>query len=317
MKVKLKTGERFECLENTVLEAALGAGLRLPFSCRRGECDSCECTLIEGSVSQNGVVICAGERIKTCEARPEGDCVIDAEHLPQLTNVKRIVTPAKVSQIEIVEDTAVLRLRTPPAIFVSFLEGQYLDLLFSGIRRSYSIASTSGSDLIELHIKRVAGGAMSGNVFDVFAENTLVRLELPIGSFFVRESDKPLIFLATGTGFSSVQSMVSRLLDQKTNREVHVYWGNRYQKDFYTDLPREWAGRHKNVIYCPVTSREKVGSSCRYVQEAALKDIGAFNNYDVYACGSLNMIESAKKLMIENGLQANNFYSDAFVATTN
>lgn len=313
----LKSGESFECSEGTILDAALTENLGLEYSCKRGNCESCECTLLSGEVVQEGILKQAGEVIRTCSASPISNCVISAENIPAIQGIERRVSPAKVFSVDYVGDVAIVKLRLPPATEFKFIEGQYLDLSFQGVKRSYSIASTSKDSMIELHIKRVEHGLMSEKVFNDFKANTLVRIDGPIGSFFVRESAKPVVFLATGTGFAPVQAMVARLIRAGIGRPVKIYWGNRYKTDFYTTWPEESLTAVSNVEFFNILSREQGVRKQRYVQDAAVADIEDFSNCEVYACGSSNMIKSAKALFIGKGLLPGNFYSDAFVATTN
>ena len=313
--VRLKGGEEFNCSGTAILNAALAANIPLPYSCNRGECDACQCKLIVGEVTELGVVRMPGELIRTCQALPNSDCELDAEYIPMLQGIDRLVAPAKVSSVNFVNEVAIIKFRTPPSVKFRFIEGQYLDLIYNGIKRSYSIASMSGDSFLELHVKKVIGGGMSEKIFDGFVENTLVRIDGPIGSFFVRDSNRPLIFLATGTGFSPVQAMVSKLLQSDQTRKIKIFWGNRSLSDFYTDLPSQWGESLEHLEYFPVISRGE--GPLKYVQYAALNEVSDFSNYDVYACGSSNMIGSARSLLIEHGLFAENFYSDAFVATTN
>lgn len=317
--VCLSNGVTFECENESILDAALVADVFLPFSCRRGDCDSCQCILLEGSVSQLGEVKNAGDTILTCQAEPLSDCAIDSEALPQLADLRRTTFPAKVTDIGVNGNTAVIKFRTPPAIKFKFLEGQYIDLIIGGVRRSYSIANTSEDGFIELHVKKVINGVMSAKVFDELVEGALVRIDGPIGSFFVRDYVKPLIFLATGTGFAPVKAMVNNLIEKGFERDIRVYWGNRQLSDFYTDIPLRWQESIKNITYIPVLSREDHIDNIRqgYVQDAVIEDLNKLDGYDVYACGSSLMIGSAKTLFLRNGLSAKNFYSDAFVATTN
>ena len=316
--VTLKTGETFTCSETTILDSALSSGIVLEYSCKRGDCDSCECVLLDGKAQEPSGVRQTGDVIKTCLAKPLADCLLSAEYIAELQSIETVVSPAKVSSISRSSDIAVLKLRLPPTAKFHFIEGQYLNLSLLGVKRSYSIASTSCESQIELHVKKVEGGNMSSHIFGEVKENTLFRIEGPIGSFFVRESDRPLVFLATGTGFAPVQAMVKRLLKEGVSRPIKIYWGNRYSGDFYSDFLEQYIDcRSDKVNYYKILSQERSGRDERYVQEAAANDINDFSEYEVYACGSPKMISSAKQLLISKGLRAENFYSDAFVATTN
>lgn len=299
----------------TLLDAAIKSGYVLPYSCNRGNCSTCECTLVQGSVVQQGQHREAGSTILTCQAQATADCVIDVDYVPELQRIERVLVPAKVAKITYHNDVAIVHLRLPPTAKLIFLEGQYVNLIADGIKRSYSIASSGYDSGLQLHIKKIDGGAMSGRVFNHFKIDTLVRIEGPLGAFFVRHNARPIAFLATGTGFAPVQAMVSRLLADGTGRPMKIYWGNRVKADFYSDLPDTWA-KNPNVQFIPVTSRERGAMAQGYVQEVFAGQVNDLPEYDVYACGSPAMVQSAKQLLTQRGLPARNFYADAFVATT-
>lgn len=164
-----------------------------------------------------------------------------------------------------------LKLRTPPTAKIGFLPGQYINLHYKGVTRSYSIANSDESNGIELHVRNVPNGQMSSLIFGELQENTLMRIEGPCGTFFIRESDRPIIFLAGGTGFAPVKSMVEHLIQGKCRREIYIYWGMQDSKDFYSALPQQWSEQYDNVHYIPVVSgddaewggRKGICPSCR------------------------------------------------------
>ena len=191
---------------------------------------------------------------------------------------------------------------------------------FDGVTRSYSIAnSCTEAGGIELHIRKVHGGAMSEKVFSKMGENTLVRINGPIGTFFVRDSERPIIFLFGGTGYAPVKAMVEQLLEERSHRPIYIYWGAQKQTGFYSTLPDEWSNGNSNIKYIPVVSDVDPTWSGRsgFVHHAVLEDFADLQNFDVYACGSPLMIDAARKDFIERGLPEKQFYSDSFVASGN
>lgn len=303
-----------------ILDSALNNDITIEHSCKNGDCGVCAAVLLTGKVKTDEQEIIEFGQILTCKATPLSDVEIETQYYPQLSKISRKTTPLKVNSFKMLaEDVISLSLRTPPTVNFEYISGQYIDLTFNGVSRSYSIANAykMGGNL-ELHVKRVDGGAMSAFLFDGLKENTLMRAYGPNGTFFVRESDAPIAFLVTGTGFAPAKAMIEKLLEDKTEREILLLWGGRYEESFYSELPRVWGEEFENFRFVPVLSRYKEGwcGETGYVQSVFLKIVNGISRYHVYACGSQSMIDSAKTLLTSEGLNKANFFSDAFVATT-
>ncbi|WP_340621454.1 FAD-binding oxidoreductase [Xenorhabdus siamensis] len=304
----------------TVLESALESGVVLEYSCKNGSCGMCESVLIAGEVSDKQEnVYKTGDRFLTCQCKPTSDEVtIEAEYYPELAEITQKIVPCKVSSTNIIADEyIIIKFRLPPTASFAFLPGQYINLHYQGIVRSYSIANANIQDGIELHIRRVNNGAMSGLLFNNLAINTLLRLEGPMGTFFVRDDVRPIIFLAGGTGFAPVKSMVEKLIQQDSKRDIHIYWGMNNSSDFYSNLPIEWADKHENIRYVPVISGEDSQWSGRkgFVHKAVIEDFHSLSTFAVYACGSPMMIEAARADFVKKELSGKHFFSDAFTVS--
>ncbi|QTL39791.1 2Fe-2S iron-sulfur cluster binding domain-containing protein [Xenorhabdus budapestensis] len=301
----------------TILESALESDVVLEYSCKSGSCGMCESVLITGEVSDKQENIYkAGQRFLACQCKPTSDeLTIEAEYYPELAEIMQKIVPCKVSSTDITADEyIIIKFRLPPSASFAFLPGQYINLHYQGIVRSYSIANSNAQDGIELHIRRVNRGAMSGLLFNNLSTNTLMRLEGPLGTFFVREDIRPIIFLAGGTGFAPVKSMVEKLIQQDSKRDIHIYWGMHNGSGFYSDLPMEWANKYENIHYVPVVSGEDSLWSGRkgFVHNAVVEDYHNLSTFAVYACGSPTMIAAAKADFIKKGLSGKHFFSDAF-----
>jgi CDP-4-dehydro-6-deoxyglucose reductase, E3 len=208
-------------------------------------------------------------------------------------------------------------LRLPPTSDFSYEPGQYIDVItHGGLRRSYSIANTgSAGKLLELHIRQVPGGAMSQYWFEKAKDNDLLRLNGPLGTFFLREPQgRDLIFLATGTGIAPIKAILESLsLRLHRPRSVSVYWGGRVRDDIYWDTRLTGADH----TCTPVLSRaDSLWSGARgHVQDVLLQRDIDWERASVYACGSEAMIHSARTQLVEGGLAERQFYSDAFVCS--
>ncbi|GLT20420.1 CDP-6-deoxy-delta-3,4-glucoseen reductase [Vibrio zhanjiangensis] len=301
--------------EDNLLDDALAKNLMLEHSCKNGDCGVCEASVLSGQVlDQNGCVVTAGT-ILTCQSKPLSDVTLEAEFFPELAEIKQQTLPCKVSSISYpTKDIAVLKLRFPPTAKFEFIAGQYLDLMYKGIKRSYSIASSmSTSHEVELHIRNVPQGKMSEHIFSGIKDNQLMRIEGPKGTFFTRSSDRKLVFLATGTGIAPVKAMIERLVESGDTRKVMVYWGMRTPSELYCKDLENLIDKLSDALFIPVLSQSADWKGRKgYVQNAAIEDIKDLDNCDVYACGSVAMIESARELFSKHNLSKQHFYSDAF-----
>src|SRR4051812_31202413 len=145
----------------------------------------------------------------------------------------------------------------PRGMRVKFKAGQSLDVILAdGERRSFSMAnSPQQSDLAVLHIRVVPGGRFSQLVLPSLAAGDVLRIELPMGDFWLRDSAKPAVFVASGTGFAPIKSILEDAFRRKAPREMALYWGARRSKDLYLmALPQKWAAQYPKFRFVPVLS---------------------------------------------------------------
>ena len=312
-------------LSTSILDSALQCGYHFEYSCKSGQCGVCKTSLLKGEVTVLSPQLALTEadkregKILTCCCAPESDIEIDAEDLTALKNIEVKTLPARISSLKYhTEDLVEVSLRIPPAAKLDFLEGQYIDVIVAGgIRRSYSIANAANQSELTLFIKRVPQGVLSKYWFEQAKENDLLRVEGPKGSFFKRPTiKKELVFLATGTGIAPVKSMLDRLSlqdDLSVKQTIHLYWGNRTPKEFF------WKPDYLNIEinFVPVLSRSVAEWQGRtgYVQDSVIADLNNLASAECYACGSMQMIESAFELFKIHGIEEKSFYSDAFVSS--
>ncbi len=256
--------------------------------------------------------------ILSCVRSASSDMLIEVEDLGDQIIPKVKTLPARIVSLEkLAPDVLSVKLRFPPDTPLNYLTGQYIDVIGpGGLRRSYSIANAPTADQqLALHVRAVQGGAMSDYWFNLAKVNDLVRINGPLGSFFMRPlAGLHLVFLATGTGIAPVKAMLEQLASAPASDQplsVTVYWGGRESKDLYVS-PSQW---HPELIYVPVLSRapDAWTGSRGYVQKALLSDAPDVTRTVVYACGSDAMIQSAKAVLTQAGLPEKRFYSDAFV----
>jgi CDP-4-dehydro-6-deoxyglucose reductase len=329
------SGRTFEVQrDEPILQAAIRTGIGLPYGCKDGACGSCKSKLLEGRVihgaHQQKALSSAEEEagfILTCCAAPQTDCVVEARTVPGAGEFPVQKMPARVASIaRPAPDVAILRLQLPANVVLQYHAGQYVEfILRDGARRSYSMANAPHSQAeapgIELHLRHMPGGKFTEHVFGAMKEKEILRLEGPFGSFFLREdSAKPMVLLASGTGFAPIKAIIEHLRFKGITRPAVLYWGCRTQADLYL---HEWAQRMAaempSLSYVPVLSeaRPEDGWSGRtgFVHQAVMADLPDLSGHQVYACGAPIMVESAKRDFIAQcGLPEDEFYADSFTS---
>jgi CDP-4-dehydro-6-deoxyglucose reductase/3-phenylpropionate/trans-cinnamate dioxygenase ferredoxin reductase subunit len=314
----------FPCEDNeSVLEAAQRAGYEIPYSCRKGVCATCEGRLVAGEAAVTGTGVVRGDRdnVTLCQTRPRSDLVIAPKRIERYDPLARKTVLATVFRISRpAPDVTIAHLRFPAGIKVKFRAGQYLQVLMDdGQRRSFSMAnSPAEKDGVQLHIRRVPGGRFSDSVASALKPGDKVRLELPFGDFFLREeSDKPILFVATGTGFAPIKSIAEDALKRGCRRHMRLYWGARSESDLYlSELPRRWVDEYSNFSFVPVLSEPADGWSGRrgLVHQAVLEDFSSLAGHQVYACGNPLMTDACRKEFVARAnLPADEIFCDAFV----
>lgn len=311
----------------TVLDAAIEAGINMPYGCRNGTCGACKGQVLAGDVDYGDYFESAlsddekkaGKALFCC-AQPLSNLVIDCREVAGEGIPPRIM-PVRVEKLQrLSHDVMGMTLKLPSNERLQFMAGQYLEfLLKDGRRRAFSIASAPHQDrFLELHMRLVPGGQFTAYVFEEMAEKTILRMEGPFGSFFLREdSDKPIILLAGGTGFAPVKAMVEHALQHGLTRPIQLYWGARALEDLYLDaLPRQWAEQNPLIQYIPVLSEPAPEDGwlgrTGLVHEAVLQDHPDLAAYQVYCCGAPQMVEVAHRDFQRHGLPEHEFFSDAF-----
>jgi CDP-4-dehydro-6-deoxyglucose reductase len=315
----------------TVLDSALEAGLNLPYSCRAGTCRTCKGRVVEGSVDFRGAhpfyLTDAMKRegvALLCKAKPTSDVEIEVEELDLLRieprdvpcRIKRITTP--------VADVAIVELRLPMNENLRFSPGQFIDFLLpDGATRSYSIASAPRAEGVidlELHIRHTPGGLFTDRLFGSMKAGEMLRFRGPLGTFFLREdSQRPIVFCASGTGLAPIKAMVEYVRQRQGTRPMILYWGGRRPQDLYLhDVVRAWQDELPNFRYVPVLSEPRANDGWQgrtgFVHRAVMQDLPDLSSHQVYVCGAPAMVDAARRDFIGDcGLPEHEFLADAFL----
>jgi CDP-4-dehydro-6-deoxyglucose reductase len=324
-RIELKNNKYFSCEEiDTILVGAQKEKINLNYSCKTGRCQSCKARVINGTTNAEFEEIGLSEEDKkkgyilTCVRTPTSDVILDLDDLSdyKLESIKTL--PSKINKItKILPDVIELELRIPPQSVFKYLSGQYVNFIKGDYKRSYSIANCNEATNLVFFIKKYPGGLFSNYLFDEAKVNDLLRIEGPIGTFFLRNTDKKnIIFLATGTGIAPVRAILEQMNDDNTGlmtKNIFLFFGGRFSEDLF------WRPEFSNinVNFIPVLSRkvQDWDGSTGYVQDIVLSKSINLSDSVVYACGSEKMINDSNKILIQNGLAEDSFYSDAFVPT--
>jgi CDP-4-dehydro-6-deoxyglucose reductase len=324
------TGHQFQAQDGeSILQAALNSGLVLPYGCRDGACGSCKGKLIEGRIDYGRYsekALSAEERSNGralfCQAKPLTDVVIEAREVRKAGDIQVKKLPARVQKLErAAEDVMIVHLKLPANERLMFLAGQYIDVLLKdGTRRSFSMANAPYDDeFVQLHIRHVAGGSFTDHVFSTMKERDILRFEGPFGTFFLREeSDKPIVFVASGTGFAPIKAVIEAAFKKGVSRPMTLYWGARRPKDVYLNAVVErWVAERPGFKYVPVISEALPEDGWQgrtgFVHRAVMEDLPDLSGRQVYTCGVPVMVNSARRDFTQAcRLPENEFFADSF-----
>ncbi|MBX9812568.1 MAG: CDP-6-deoxy-delta-3,4-glucoseen reductase [Burkholderiales bacterium] len=313
--------------DETILEAALREGFVIAYGCRNGACGTCKGKVLEGTVDyghyQEHALPEAEKRLGMalfCQARPLSDLAIECREIGAVKDIQIKILPCRVQKMErLAPDVMALHLKLPANERLQFLAGQYIDILMKdGKRRSLSMANAPHDDVhLQLHLRNY-GGPFSDYVFNRMKEKDILRFEGPLGTFFLREdSDKPILLLASGTGFAPIKAIVEHALHKGIKRPMTLYWGGRTRADLYmNDLAEKWRREH-GIRYVPVLSEARPEDNWSgrtgLVHHAVMENFPDLSGYQVYACGAPAMVEAAHKdFTTQCRLPDEEFYSDSF-----
>ena len=326
------SGKTFTCASNVdVLKAGLANGISLRYSCRSGVCRTCRGRLLEGQLDLGNVNPYylseqdkAAGYVHLCCATPRSDCVVEADEI-DVSLAPAMQLPVRVMKLEkLAPDVMQVVIGLPSNEPLKYLAGQYVELLLQGgINRSYSIASaptTEGLRQIELHVRHMPGGVFTDRVFGSLKLRELLRIEAPHGFFYLDEqSDKPMVMLASGTGFAPIKAIIEYSLQKKMARPIHLYWGGRKREDIYMDeLANNWARDYPHIRYTPVLSDATEACAWQgrrgFVHKAVMEDYPNLAGCQVYACGAPVMVEAARHDFTNLcSLPEDQFFADSFV----
>ena len=330
------SGRQFSAsADETLLTAAIAQGVGLPYGCKDGACGSCKCKMISGDVRLLGhqaKALSDDERalgyILTCRSQALTDVVLESKQVTQAGAFPVRKLPVRVASMDKRSDDVMrVMLQLPAGDPLQFHAGQYIEfILRDGARRSYSMGNAphtvlqSGVPLVELHIRHMPGGKFTDMVFSTLKEKDILRAEGPYGSFYLREaSTKPIILLASGTGFAPIKALLEHMAHKGITRPCTLYWGGRRPADLYmNDWVLDQCAKMPQLRYVPVISNalpeDQWQGRSGFVHQAVLQDHPDLSGHEVYACGAPVVVESARRDYQLAGLPEEAFHADSFTS---
>lgn len=340
------SGREFRAEPNeNILDAALRAGVGLPFGCKDGACGSCKAKVLSGELEQGwhaAAALSHEEHVAglalLCCAQPRSDLVVEVPEIAGYGDFPARKMPCRITHLERpAPDVVIVTLQLPASERLRYQAGQFLEFtLANGARRSYSIATAPHSEeTISIHVRHMPGGIFTDALFGAAAkpikERDILRLEGPLGTFFLRQdSERPIVLLASGTGFAPIKAIAETIFHLRLNhddpsrsrpgRTVVLYWGARSLHDLYmNELPMRWASEQPNFRYIPVLSdaldEDAWTGRTGFVHQAVMQDLPDLSQYEVYACGAPVMVEAARRDFVHLcRLPEDQFLADAFTS---
>lgn len=315
----------------SILTTALQHHINLPYGCRLGNCCSCRGKIADGAVDYGAASLAYLPQSQRdegyallCQATALSDVTIEVEELPALGEAKEF--PAMIKAVELLApDVAKVTVRLPLHQNLKIAAGQFIDItLPDGTRRSYSIANPPRLENmidLEFHVRHMPGGLFTDHVFGGMATRERVECNGPLGTFFLRDSDKPAIMLASGTGYAPIRSILLDRLPKGSKREFVLYWGARTGADLYLNDEVEALQReYPNFRYIPVLSEaaeaDDWAGRTGFVHRAVMEDYPDMSDVQVYACGVPIMVDSARTDFTAHcNLPMPEFFADSFVSS--
>ena len=325
-------GETIEFEEDqTILDAALRAGIHIPYACGHGLCSTCKVDILDGEVDHGNAspfALMDFEREEgkclACCARPMSDLVIEAD-IDEDVDGRRIAVKDFSAHVSRLVD---LTPRIKGIVLVlddgeiDFQAGQYINLLVPSCDtpRAFSIASSpSEKCVIEINVALVPGGQATTWIHQELKVGDQLRFSAPFGRFYVRESSlEPMIFLAGGSGLSSPKSMILDLFERGEARPVTLVYGARNQQElYYRELFEELEREHSNFRYIPALSNEPERSGWQghrgFVHEVAEQVFrGRFEGHKAYLCGPPPMIDACVTVLMKGRLFEKHIFMEQF-----
>ncbi|RII77478.1 benzoate 1,2-dioxygenase electron transfer component BenC [Pseudomonas monteilii] len=311
----------------TVADAAYRQGINIPLDCRDGACGTCKCkaesgrydlgdNFIEDALSEDEI---AEGYVLTCQMRAESDCVIRIPASSQLCKTEQASFEAAISDVrQLSASTIALSIKGEALSRLAFLPGQYVNLKVPGSEqsRAYSFSSLQKDGEVSFLIRNVPGGLMSSFLTNLAKAGDSMSLAGPLGSFYLRPIQRPLLLLAGGTGLAPFTAMLEKIAEQGSEHPLHLIYGVTNDFDLVElDRLQDFAARIPNFTFSacvanPDSQYPQKGYVTQHIEPRHLND----GDVDLYLCGPPPMVEAVSQYVREQGITPANFYYEKFAA---
>lgn len=311
----------------TVADAAYRQGINIPLDCRDGACGTCKCkaesgrydlgdNFIEDALSEDEI---AEGYVLTCQMRAESDCVVRIPASSQLCKTEQASFQAAISDVrQLSASTIALSIKGESLNRLAFLPGQYVNLTVPGSdqSRAYSFSSLQKDGEVSFLIRNVPGGLMSSFLTSLAKAGDNMSLAGPLGSFYLRPIQRPLLLLAGGTGLAPFTAMLEKVAEQGSEHPLHLIYGVTNDFDLVElDRLHALAARIPNFTFSacvanPESHYPRKGYVTQHIEPRHLND----GDVDVYLCGPPPMVEAVSQYIREQGITPANFYYEKFAA---
>lgn len=313
--------------DETVADAAYRQGINIPLDCRDGACGTCKCkaesgrydlgdNFIEDALNEDEI---AEGYVLTCQMRAESDCVIRIPASSQLCKTEQASFEAAISDVrQLSASTIALSIKGEALSRLAFLPGQYVNLKVPGSEqsRAYSFSSLQKGGEVSFLIRNVPGGLMSSFLTNLAKAGDSMSLAGPLGSFYLRPIQRPLLLLAGGTGLAPFTAMLEKIAEQGSEHPLHLIYGVTNDFDLVElDRLQALAARIPNFTYSacvanPDSQYPQKGYVTQHIEPRHLND----GDVDLYLCGPPPMVEAVSQYVREQGITPANFYYEKFAA---
>ncbi|MHC6225715.1 benzoate 1,2-dioxygenase electron transfer component BenC [Pseudomonas sp. X10] len=311
----------------TVADAAYRQGINIPLDCRDGACGTCKCQAEAGryDLGDNFIEDALSEEeitegyVLTCQMRALSDCVVRIPASSQVCKTQQASFEAAISDVrQLSESTIALSIKGESLSRLAFLPGQYVNLQVPGSEqtRAYSFSSLPKDGEVSFLIRNVPGGLMSSFLTGLAKAGDSMTLAGPLGSFYLREIQRPLLLLAGGTGLAPFTAMLEKIAEQGSAHPLHLIYGVTHDFDLVElDRLEAFAARIPNFSFSacvasPESQYPQKGYVTQHIEPHHLND----GDVDVYLCGPPPMVEAVSQYIREQGITPANFYFEKFAA---
>jgi len=310
--------------DELVADAAYRAGLNIPLDCRDGACGTCKCHCESGDYSLGSYIDdalteeeAAGRQVLPCQMKAKSDCVLRIPVSSAVCKVKIGSMYAEIESVRPLSPSSIgfsLKLKDPDGM--RYLPGQYVNVSVPGTpeTRSYSFSSMPRDGVVQFLVRNIPGGLMSSYLSERAKAGDIVTVAGPMGSFYLRDVTRPVLFLAGGTGLAPFLAMLEELGRTTPTQPIHMVYGVTNDADLVEGGALEaYAARIPGFTFTTVvaaadSAHPQKGYVTRHLPEAALNG----GDVDVYLCGPPPMVDAVRAYLKDKQIVPANFHYEKF-----